>query len=481
MLFRSLDRLLGQVLGGGWVAGEAAAALGAPNHIRHPGSVTEPTDVMLWWGAAESNPQRGAPWTAAELEKLARAGIKPLGARQLQERETRAWERMVLSTRQRLMLFVAQQHGGETDARHPCLNRLQGLLGKTPLPVIDADEHLREAQPPAGISFFRPPKLNLLPLRRWWRLPDGCQLPEREMESFSSAEKFLYSPYQWVLRYPAHLRRGALGGHQLHSAPRLNGNLLHRLTEWLFNEPPPKGLDWRQATQVTVQNWVRSHWQRLLETEGASLLVPGHRTENARLRSEAERSLWELLRCLHAARIVKATANLNPTAQAFYGGKIGGSLDLVVTNQAGRQAVIDLKYGGREEKQTQLDEGNPLQLAVYGYLLSEAGRQEWPASAFFVLKDSELLTRDGFFSAGTGGAEPGGLSLEKCWIEFKQMWEWRQKHLKDGWIEITVHGTEKTSGSKEPDSAPPLKHWKPGKDQDKYNDFPALTGFGPHQ
>ena len=159
----------------------------------------------------------------------------------------------------------------------------------------------------------------------------------------------------------------------------------------------------------------------------------------------------------------------------------GGSLDLVVTNQAGRQAVIDLKYGGREEKQTQLDEGNPLQLAVYGYLLSEAGRQEWPASAFFVLKDSELLTRDGFFSAGTGGAEPGGLSLEKCWIEFKQMWEWRQKHLKDGWIEITVHGTEKTSGSKEPDSAPPLKHWKPGKDQDKYNDFPALTGFGPHQ
>lgn len=477
-----LDRLLGQVLGAGWQVGNSPAELGAGEILRHLGALCEPVDVLAWWGATEPSRPHGAPWTIAELERLQHAGITPLSPGCLVERETRAWERMILATRRRLILLLPQQQGGAVVARHPFLNRLQGLLGKSPLPILNVDSQLRAAQAPPGIAIAETPPYSLPELRRWWRLSEGINLPARANESFSSAEKFLYSPYHWVLQHPARLRRGVLSSQQLHSAQRLHGNLLHRLTEWLFNEPPPTGLDWRHATRGAVEAWVSGHWNRLLETEGASLLVPGHLTENARLRAEAEHSLWELIHWLHTAGVVGAVANFRPKVQDFQAGSIGGYIDLVVTNAAGRKAVLDLKYGGRADKERQMKAGIPLQLAVYAYLLAEGGQADWPAAGFFILKDQELLTRDhGYFPGSNNGqAESGTFSLQTCWHEFLAMWQWRRGLLDERWIEVTVGGTEPTDGTGgEPSSALQLcEHWEPGEDHDKYNDFRALTGFG---
>lgn len=476
-----LDRLLDQVLGAGWQVGNSPAELGAPEILRHPGALFEHVDVLAWWGATEPSRPHGAPWTIAELERLQHAGITPLSPGCLVERETRAWERMILATRRRLILLLPQQQGGAVVARHPFLNRLQGLVGKSPLPIQNVDVRLRAAQAPPGIAFAETPPYSLPELRRWWRLPEGVKLSARAEESFSSAEKFLYSPYHWVLQHPARLRRGVLSS-QIHSAQRLHGNLIHRLTERLFNEPPPTGLDWRHATQCAVEAWVSGHWDRLLETEGASLLVPGYLTENARLRAEAERSLWQLIQWLHTAGVVGAVANLHPTAQIFQAGFIGGHIDLVVTNAAGRKAVLDLKYGGRDDKERQMKAGIPLQLAIYAYLLTERSQADWPAAGFFILKDQKLLTRDhGFFPGSTNALSGAGtFSLETCWHEFLEMWQWRRGLLDERWVEVTVGGTEPTDGTGgEPSSAGrPCKHWVPGKDHDKYNDFRALTGFG---
>lgn len=476
-----LDRLLGQVLGAGWLSESETAELGDPRVFRHAGALFDPVDVVVWWGAVEPAKPRCAPWTTAELEHLKLAGIAPMSVTQSLARESRAWERMVLAIRRRLILLLPQQQGGETSKRHPLLNRLQGLLGKTLLPIMDVDSQLRVAQPPPGVTFKEVPGLELPSLLRWWRLPEGCSLPARAEESFSSAEQFLYRPYHWVLKYPARLRQGILSGQQLHADSRLHGNLLHRLTEWLFNEPPPLGLGWRRATQRDVQAWVRGHWKRLLETEGATLLVPGYLTENARLRVEAELSMWELISWLHKANVVSAVADHHPDAQPFAGGTIDGHLDLFVTNAAGRKAVLDLKYGGRADKESQMDKGIPLQLAVYAYLLAEGGRQDWPAAGFFVLKDQVLLTRDHEFFPGFDGdrAAAGRFSWAGCWREFGEMWSWRRGLLDQRWIEVTVDGTRPTDGTTgEPHSVGPLSHWKPGKDHNKYNDFRALTGFG---
>ncbi len=476
-----LDRLLGQVLGSGWKVGNSPAELGAPEILRHPGALCEPVDVLAWWGATEPGRPHGAPWTSAELERLQHAGITPLSPGCLVERETRAWERMILATRRRLILLLPQQQGGAVVARHPFLNRLQGLVGKSPLPIRNVDARLRAAQAPPGIAFVETPPYSLPELRRWWRLPEGITLAPRKEESFSSAEKFLYSPYHWVLQHPARLRRGVLSSQQLHSAQRLHGNLIHRLTEWLFNEPAPTGMDWRHATRSAVKAWVSGHWSRLLETEGASLLVPGYLTENARLRAEAEHSLWQLIQWLHTAGVVGVIANFHPAAQKFEAGVIGGHIDLVVTNAAGRKAVLDLKYGGRADKERQMKAGIPLQLAVYAYLLAEGGKADWPAAGFFILRNQELLTWDhDFFPAPNNGqAGAGTFSLETCWREFLKMWQWRRELLDERWIEVTVGGTEPTDGTGgEPSSTGPCENWDPGKDHDKYNDFRALTGFG---
>jgi hypothetical protein len=56
------------------------------------------------------------------------------------------------------------------------------------------------------------------------------------------------------------------------------------------------------------------------------------------------------------------------------------------------------------------------------------------------------------------------------------MWCYRRALLDQGWIELTLSATEPQNGDIYP-APTPFEHWQPGKNQDRYNDFRALTGM----
>ena len=139
--------------------------------------------------------------------------------------------------------------------------------------------------------------------------------------------------------------------------------------------------------------------------------------------------------------------------------------------------MVDLKSGRLEEKQKELQANVQLQLAIYGFLHRQV-LGEWPVASYFILNSGRMLAQDKdyFPHAYSVPAKSDPSGLETCWNEFVEMWAYRRALLNQGWVELTLSVTAPQNGGEYP-AATPFEHWHPAQNQDRYNDFKALTGM----
>lgn len=472
--FPETHRLLEAVLGNGIDSGMVVPELGHVAYADTPEQVNTSAGVVLWWSAEEITESEPTPWTAIERASLDKSGVLIPSRERAIARTAQSWLKPLHAAREKLLFILPQQRAGDPVVQHPLIGRLRSLLKENDrLPLRRLDQEVSDNK---GLDqkTLRELKPILLPKRRrWWKLPETVNLKAREQESFSSLEKFIYTPQLWVLEYAAKIRPGRLNTEQLDCGPRLYGTLIDRLTEELFGDNLPDSIEWKSANSEQLESWVRKRWDKLLEQEGMPLLVMGRQSERARVLSEAVVAVQDLVALFKQMTITVATPHKQPPAVAFSGGKIIGNIDLLLTSANGATGILDLKYGGRSDKERQLKEGRPLQLAIYSYLLS-GGKPPFPAGAFYILSSRRLLTCDkGFFvSTNPIAVEDGSSDLQQVWQEFQQVWLWRRGQLDKGLIEVVSDETEKDQ-----DSTPPLANWVTPKDADKYSDHTTLTGF----
>ena len=475
-----LDRLLDQTVGNGVRSNHIVPEAGHAHRLNAPGAFLEPVDSVLWWSFRERSCSSTPAWTKSEIQQLEQSGAELLSTTTCYARESFAVRRAVLAAKKQLIFMTPRRFGNELVAHHPLRDRIQALIvGK--LPVFDLDQYLADP-----VSIRKPvllaPELEessrrqLPAIRRWWKLPNGQHLGPRDRESFTSAEKFIFSPYQWILEYKAQLRQGILFGNPIVHQSRQRGNLLHRFSERVFGPNSP--IDWRVAWRQQVRHSLEAEWKKLLPTEGANLLLPGNRSQAESLFDEGERAIWSLIEHLRKASATKTSVNVSPPPAPFAGGELRGYIDLLVENDAGLKAIVDLKYNGYDRKKDELANNLQLQLAVYGYLV--ANGVNWPESAFFILRKCALLTqnRNYFPGADIVRLNESDAGLEVCWKEFEELWKWRRNLLDQGWIELTVGGANPDdSAVPKSNSVPPIMRWSTTEGNDRFNDFDALTGW----
>jgi hypothetical protein len=465
-----LERLIKRVSGSGWTSPKIRE-LGHCHRLSSPAACLEPADIVLWWNFSEPQTPVLPHWTSSEIEELRKHGAEIPSAASILAVESAQWLRPIWAARKKLMFFTPRQRNGEPVVSHPLLSRIQAVVeGK--LPKTDLDMALQRKRMPCADEIGH----TALPAtRRWWKLKDGKHFGIRAAESFSSSEKFIYSPYAWVLDYKAVLRPGVLSQFRMRSDNVLRGNLLHRLLD-LLGDGPIKKSNWATIAEGELKEYLEKQWPALLEQEGATLLLLGKQSEAAALLDTGKQALWTLAQQLRAAQIKETATNVNFKAD-FIGGQLDGYVDLLVKNETSRASVIDLKSGRMEEKKKELQSNVHLQLAIYGFLHRQ-NRAEWPSAAYFILNSGRMLaqTKDYFPLASSVTTKVGTGGLEICWNEFVEMWRYRRALLDQGWIELTLGITEPQNGNQFPSPAP-FEHWRPGKDQDKYNDFRALTGL----
>ena len=185
--------------------------------------------------------------------------------------------------------------GNEPAPYHPFRDRIQSLIDGN-LPIFDLDRHLADPDAAPAWQLVAPrfhafPRRGLPGIRRWWKLRSGQHLDSRDLESFSSAQKFIFNPSAWVLRYKAKLRTGRLFGNDITCGVRQRGNLLHRLIEIIF--APGSSVDWRLRHESRWSNGWKRNGENYCLAEGANLLLPGNRVALlTALLDQAKRAIW---------------------------------------------------------------------------------------------------------------------------------------------------------------------------------------------
>ena len=470
-----LDRLVDQSCADGTGCEDERPELGCVHHVNAPGASIEAADDVFWWGFEAASTPFTSPWNEAEVAALASRGVRLLPASARFAWANTAALRPILTAGRRVWLFLPRTRGNEAVEHHSLHDRLDALV-ESGAPIIDIDSLVAAGAESLRTIFVA--HCPLPPLRRWWRLDCGARLGAREIESFTSLEKFVYQPFSWVLKYKAGLRAGAVSKNQLLGDSRQRGNLLHRVVERLF--APGARIEWLTMTNGQFAIWLDQLWADLLATEGANLLMPGRRAEGERLRDQALRAVWCLVERLRLAGAVRIGVNVRPGDIGFNGSSLMGFIDLQAENASGARAVVDLKFGQFDRKASELKRNIPLQLALYGFLQANNNGGHWPHGAYFILGRRALLANDQAFfpDARVIPGSPATIGLAACWADFEHVEHWRRAQINGGWIELPLRGTDPTDGTEvEPSSIPPVPQWAQEEKEQRFDEFDALTGW----
>lgn len=502
----TLERLLDEVTR----AAPDPATFAEAGHTRattEPGAVTHPWPTVIWWDLCEQVPPSTPAFSRAEIAELAAQQVSLPSPAERIRAQSRAWRRPILNAREQAILVVHDREEG----RHPLLIQLESLArGFNEARVEDAllaphaIERPSGAEREAEIAALAVPTEPLAPRRlpgrrRSWQLPSDRRLAPREQESYSSLQKLIHYPHEWVLEYAARLRSGRAAG--LARGGLLHGKLAHRLFETYFGEHPDRAS--RKREQLTP--WVSATLPGLIRSEGAVLMEPGMGVTREAVARTLGYALEQLLRHLEAAGIEQVAAETRheaafmpfPHEEARRDVRLCGVIDLLLTDRRGREIVVDVKWGGEDRRGAELERNRALQLATYAYMRRFAGGKarrpdpgvrgdgpiplelplehspHWPAQAYFIVTTGNMLARDTnvFPDAVVFGPEVPETSAE-LWARVVRSVEWRWAQLSTGFIEVNAEGTEPVLHCLPPEDA-----LAPAPEPDTFDEFTWLTGW----
>lgn len=450
---RQLQKLVSQATARGSENPLWVAEVGACQAVSEPGAVLDAFDRVIWWQMAMPAMPSAYPWSQSEIRQLADAGVRlPDPAEEL-EHAARAWLKPILAARQQLILVLPPK-GVEV---HPVWLMIEALVAG--LPVHPLEALLTDAGQGAAAVRHAP----LPSKRRWWSLPAGVLPARKGRDSYSSLELLLFNPYHWVLKYPAALKTSRILA--LGQDFRLLGNLAHGLVERFFMRPDALHLD-----DVAFAAWFGPAFEGIVAEEGATLLMPGRRSDLESFRLQLRNALEQLRHQLGRADVIKVAAEMELDGQ-FAGGALGGYADLVLTRADGAQAVVDMKWAGSKFADV-LKENRHLQLAIYAELLRQKNGA-WPQVGYFVLNRGHLLMTDNqFFPDARLVRNSTDENTAQLWLRFIETWKWRREQLDAGQVELALAEIEETDASAFPENGLIPQVLYPG-----YNDYLALAGW----
>lgn len=422
-------------------------------------------DTVIWWDIQGQN-KPANPFSISEIECLKSNGVDLIMPEALYKMDSINSMKPILSAKKKLMLILHD----DSENQHPLMDQMISCMDGWE--VITLDDELLAGKPLSEESEnMQSTKFNPLPAyRRWWELKLDKNLGKREQESFSSLELMFKSPYQWILNYKARLRSGALA--EIAGGNLLKGTLVHHLYESFFQNNAHVLTD-KKLDKKFINDWFDEAFNLLLHQEGLVLLQPGRTIEKSRFEETARRSLFELTEQLRAAKVVEIEME-GYNEGVFFGGMLSGSIDVRVVNNAGVEAIVDIKWGGKRYKENDLRENQHLQLVIYSYLRDlKLKSQGWPPVAYFIIDDSVMLSQNNEFFPKTWVVNKhSDENIKQIWQRIKHTWQWRQEQINKGVIEVTIANTEPDENSQPGEDGLPIPD-----SNDFYCDYGALTGW----
>lgn len=458
-----LERLLQEVSGQGMSIPDKYAECGHIPISDNPATFVNDCREIIWQDFSMVDLPGSYPWSQAELSSLRKLGVHLRTIDDELHYLSKTWLRPVMSATERIIFVIH-----ETDEeRHPLWDQIESCTQGWV--ELDLEETIKDGNKGSWLSITGYPiEFNpLSPLKRWWHLTQTKHLSQRSIESYSSLESLIKSPYQWVLQYKARLFQGNL--YELPSGNLLKGSLAHRLFEIFFSEN--KG--WGKMNRTDIERWFKNKHPTLLEEEGAILLMPGMTMEREGFLETTQHALVNLVDNLKDAGLCDVRMEV-PVEGNFIDGDIRGYVDLLAKDNRHQEIVVDVKWGGMRYRGDDLRKNQHLQLLIYACMRKQMKSDlGWPKQAYFIIEAARMLSQSNApFPSAVVFSPEVETSSNELWKRFEYMYMWRRKQLDGGKIEVTVTGTEPDEDSAPPESGFPIDIYN-----DAFNDFAVLTGW----
>jgi ATP-dependent helicase/nuclease subunit B len=445
--------------------------------VHHSSSVIQSVENLVWWNFSQNEVEHFfARWYSKE-EIFLKAKNVTLSTPK-EENTLLLWQRprAILQCQKTLFLIVSQMIDGTEFQPHPLYSDLEATFANlqrltveiSSLSNINILNHFKISE-----------KINIQTKNLGQPMPyltvtKGQNITQREAETFTSLEALFYYPYQWVFKYKLGLQKTSILSVVKDST--LMGNLSHRLFEVLFKQPDV--LTWDRAK---VQSWVTKNINRLLEKEGAVLLMYGREPEKTAFVNTLQYSAWSLINMIknNGWQIQETEKNIEGT---FNGMLVKAKADLVLKNNKGEFTILDLKWRGATFRQNMIKSEEDLQLVMYAMLLTKD--ESVAQTAFYIIQDAKMIARNNSTFKEAIAALPDKDYFETnnlIWRRMVKTYQWRLSQLKEGKIEVRTKMTYKNleePGTNENDGYADFDNYLEMKNDDApFDDYKTLINL----
>jgi hypothetical protein len=414
------------------------AEVGSFAFVHQSGALATPVDTLIWWNCLHEN---AAPppnkWQSAERKWLENQGVALETPRQQSQRRQLLQLRPLLQTTHQLLLAIPEYADGAEAVPSLLLGDLEALFGAelkhftfnldTPADRARLAEWLalpeETALPPRAAQRLRPQL----------HIAHPARVAESEYETPTQLESLFYYPHRWFFKQK--LRIAPTNLLRVTRDNTLLGNLAHRFFEKLMKE------NLQRLDRRTLQEWIDAEAATLLPREGATLLLYGREPERNAFLHRVKNAAWSLVSLIRANGWEVAHTELE--LEGHFGPMpVRGKADLVL-RRGDEHAIVDLKWSGAKRRKELIQNGEDLQLVLYGKLLPPA--ETWPHTAYFILDEGKIVARNAAafreaVVAGKGG-EDHAAACDAIFEKMLRTYAWRIGQIRQGQLEIRTART----------------------------------------
>ncbi len=349
----------------------------------HPGAMTQPADIVLWWNFIDPQDSPQTRWTEAEIQAME---VLPDDKRF--QRENFAWHNTIRLA-DKVFFFLPSILQGEAVFHHPFMDEINATIKRcTAKPaniITDCSFGWPQAisvPPTEDVSALSEPVPES-------ELPLGANQIKPEHISFTSLNALLSCPAKWLFKYWVKLKE--TDSLELPTGPLLMGSFVHSIVEKLFNQ---------QKTWEPEDAKIRAGelFDELVEQEAAELAGEEKASVKARNRDHIQQAVYHLCQQIKQHNLtVVAVEKKYPSDEKnpipFHNTCLTGAADIVLENPQNQTWILDLKWSGKvDEYLDKIENGTALQLATYARM--EKGNACDARCAYFLLPKFLLLENE---------------------------------------------------------------------------------------
>jgi ATP-dependent helicase/nuclease subunit B len=436
-------------------------------YVHASGAFATQAEEIIWWNCID-NSATPTPdkWTKTEKEYLSNQGVSLNLAQKANDLRLFLRNQPVFSTQKRLIFVVPDCADGKDALPNLLLGDLEAAFEQAHVFTFHIDDPkdcktLQKWLLTPAVSEHQ--SRNSTTVKPHLQLVRPQAIPVSEYETLSNLENLFYYPHKWFFRQKLRLFPASILS--VTGDNTLLGSLAHRFFELLLLE------DFQDWTRQQVQDWIEERSEKLLEQEGATLLLYGREPDKNRFLSQVKKAAWSLITLLknNGWKVLHTEYNLDGT---FVNQSMRGKADLILV-RGNEHAIIDLKWRGTNSRKEMIKNNEDLQLVMYAKLFPP--EQEWAHTAYFIIQDGKIVARNNLaFKEATVAGQDTQHSEANALIydRMEKTFIWRMKQMSLGLVEIRTHSTVSELDGLYADEANDLLEMK--RESARYDDYRGL-------